>query len=388
MTEPSIDRRIAGALDRAMGGVERMQNALVAALMMPRQGEASTPVGTLPGIESVPETKVRPEPGEVGVQCIDYAPGRTELRAFDDLDALLAVEQPDWAAVRWIRIDGVHPYVVNLVCESLGLHTLAAEDIVHAQQRPRLEEFDSDLFVVAQLMGVSDVGIKTRQLSAFVKPGLLVTFLEKGPDVFAPIVARLKTRNSRLQSNGPDFLVYALLDAVVDSCFPALERFSEELEGLEGVVMSAPEPTQLQRVQIIKHELSAVRRVAWPTRELVHALGRDDTPLVTEMTRTYLRDVDDHLARLTDVVETLREMGNNLSGLYMSVMSNRMNETMRVLTIMASLFIPVTFLAGVYGMNFEHMPELKWEYGYAYVWAVMGGLAVVMGLFFRFRRWF
>ncbi len=386
MTKPSTEARLAGALDRAMTRVERMQTALGAALMLPKQ--ATEIAGSEPGIEHEPETRVRPKDGEVEVRCVDYGAGRTESLAFDDIEALIAApSRPDWASVRWVRIDGVHPYTINEVREAFGLHSLAAEDIAHSRQRPRVEAFGDDLFVVAQVLGIAERGIEARQLSAFVQPGLIITSLEAGPDVFAPVVSRLETNGSRLQSHGPDFLLYALLDTVGDSCFPALERFSEELEGLESLMMSASDRDQLLRVQTIKHELAAVRRVAWPTRELVHALGRDDTPVVTAFTRTYLRDVRDHLAHLADTVETLREMANNLSGLYMSVMSNRMNETMRILTIMASLFIPMTFLAGVYGMNFEYMPELAKPWAYPAFWVICLVVTGALLRFFHKRGW-
>ncbi len=215
----------------------------------------------------------------------------------------------------------------------------------------------------------------------------MLTFQEREGDVWQPVRVRIRDEASSVRHRPVDFLMYALLDAAVDHVFPLLERYGDELEDVEDAVMESSDPKDLQRVQQLRRELVAIRRVLWPTRELLDLLQREETKGLSDHTRTYLRDVYSHVVQSLDIVEAQRDMCSGLTDLYMSQASNRMNEVMKVLTVMASLFIPVTFLAGVYGMNFQHMPELGWRYGYA---AFRGTCALsVVGLlwFFRSRGW-
>ncbi len=378
--------RASSAVDRALGNVDRLRKALGRAIRLPGGSEHDSEAGSPAGIEHRPDARDRPEPGTVSVTCVDYGPDRVTSVEVSDVDAWLA-DVSQSAAVRWIRVEGVHAYVVNRLREAFDLHTLAAEDVVQAAQRPRIEAYGDTLFATVQVLDRVGGELRSNQLSVFAQPGRVITFQEHGPDVCERVAKRLTIAGSRLRASGSDFLLYALLDTVVDLFSPILEVYSLELEGLERVVLSTPTPELLSRVQAIKHDLAAIRRVTWPTRELVHTLARRETTQISELTRTYLQDVRDHIVSVVDIVETLREMGTGLSTLYMSVMSNRMNETMKGLTIMASLFIPITFIAGVYGMNFEHMPELDESWAYPSFWGLCAIVTLGLLLFFRRRGW-
>lgn len=318
------------------------------------------------------------------MRCIDYSPQRVHAYDVDDLDAFLAEPRPGWAAVRWINIDGLHPYVINRVREVIGMHTLAAEDALHVPQRPRLELYNDDLFIIARMLRLVEDKLVSEQISLFVKEGLVVTFQEMHGDVWQPIRDRINIEGSMLRKNDPSYLIYALLDAVVDHCFPILERYGDLLEKLEYDILLSTEVAELHRIHAIKHELSVLRRVLWPTREVLDSMRNTELSIVSDITRTYLRDVYEHTVQIVEIIETFREMAGGLTDLHMSAMSNRMNETMKVLTIMATLFIPITFLAGVYGMNFKYIPEFGWRFAYPVFWGVC--LVNFAGLLWYFRH--
>lgn len=385
----SIGSLIGGAIDHAVGSVGTVGRIVGSALHLPglhRRANHRTHYkpGTVAGIEHLPDVKTPPPPGAVHIQCIDYSPERVVVTDVKDIDAFLAQPRPDWAAVRWINIDGLHPYVINQISRAIGMHTLSAEDVLHVPQRPRVEPYENDLFIVTRMMRLIDDHLTSEQVSLFMRPGLVVTFQELHGDVWQPIRERIHNAGSRLRRNDQSFLVYALLDAIVDHCFPILERYGDLLEELEAQVLGKPDAAVLGRVHGIKRELSVLRRVMWPMREVVAAIRESELGVVSDVTRTFLRDVYEHTVQIVEIIETFREVAGGLTDLHMSAVSNRMNETMKVLTIMASLFIPITFLAGVYGMNFEFIPELGWRYGYP---AFLGAcLTIVGGLLWYFRR--
>jgi magnesium transporter len=224
----------------------------------------------------------------------------------------------------------------------------------------------------------------SEQVSMFLQPGLVVTFQETPGDVWDPIRARIADASMRVRRHDASFLIYALIDAIVDHGFPILERYGELIEAMESAVLDAQPRELLQRIHAIKREMTQLRRTIWPTREVVVTLMQENTPYITAETRTYLRDVYEHTVQLVEIVELYREMASGLSDLFLSAISNRTNQIIKVLTIMASLFIPTTFLAGVYGMNFEHQPEFAWRYGYHMFWAI--ALTVIFGLLAYFWR--
>lgn len=388
----TIGKTLGGAVDLAVGTVEGVGKLVGTALRLPalpglKRGAARhhRPVpGAIGGIEAVPDVDKPPAPGTVYIRCIDYCKDRVESFDVEDLNSFLATPRPEWVTVRWINVDGLAPWVVNRLRETFDFHTLAAEDVLHVPQRPKVEQYDNEIFVTARMMRIIDGHISAEQISMFFRPNLLVTFQETRGDVWEPIRQRIDNKSSRLRAHNAAFLLYALLDAIVDHCFPILEHYGDTLEDMEVQVVETPEPAVLRRVHEIKRELIVLRRVMWPMREVISELQREEHKSITKPVRAFMRDVYDHTIQIIDIIETYREMGGSLTDLYMSSVSNRMNEIMKVLTIMASLFIPITFLAGVYGMNFDAMPELHWRYGYALVWASF--IIVIAGLLVYFRR--
>ena len=325
-----------------------------------------------------------PEVGAIRIRCADFAPEKVEWQDVPDLAAFLQQPRPDWAAVRWLNVDGLHPYVVNALRQHLGFHTLAAEDVLHVPQRPKLETYDGHLFLVARMLSLREERLHQDQISLFLFKDLVLTIQETPGDVWDPIRQRLERLGSRLRTSDASYLLYTLLDAVVDHCFPILESYGDKLEALEAEMLEQPTPAVQQRLHRIKRELANLRRVIWPLREVMSELQRDETEEITPAVKKYMRDVYDHAVQVMDIVETYREMAAGLNDLYMSAVGNRMNEIMKVLTIMASFFIPITFVAGVYGMNFEHIPELGWKYSYYVFWFVC--LSIVGTLIYYFYR--
>ena len=229
--------------------------------------------------------------------------------------------------------------------------------------------------------------IEAEQVSLFVGPNYVLTFQERSGDVFDPVRNRIRQGGPVLRSSGPSYLAYALLDAVIDGYYPLLETFGEKLEGLEDEIVAQPHPAVLQEIHQAKRDLLAIRRAIWPQREAVNTLIRDENPLITETVRVYLRDCYDHCVQIMDGVETYRELAGGLMDVYLSSVGNRQNEVMKVLTIMASIFIPLTFMAGIYGMNFENMPELHAAWGYPLLLVVMVAVTVTMVIFFQRKGW-
>lgn len=321
------------------------------------------------------------------VQCADYGPEKIEFRDVPDLAAFLREPRPEWARIRWLNVDGLHPYVVNQLRQHLGFHTLAAEDVLNTSQRPKLEEYENHLYIVARMLMMNDSSLAQEQVSIFLFKDTVLTVQETPGDVWDPIRQRLQKPASRLRTLDTSYLLYALLDAVVDHCFPILEKYGEILETLEHEVVENPSPRVQQRLHGIKRELAMLRRVIWPLREVVNELHRDETEEISPAVKAYMRDVYDHAVQVIDIVETYREMTGGLNDLYMSSVGNRMNEIMKVLTIMASFFIPITFVAGVYGMNFDNLPELHYKYSYVIFWIICLGITGALGIYFYRKGW-
>ena len=360
-------------------------------------GSRGTRPGDQPGIDHLPEIGVSPPEGAVSMVCIDYSVDRIETFEIDDLDTFLATPAPEWVTVRWVNVSGLYPYTVNRFRESYEFHTLAAEDVLHVPQRPKLEKYDDHLFVIVRMLqlvesasseeGNGYAALQTEQVSLFLFNNTLITFQERAGDVWEPIRVRLQTTQSRIRRSRSNYLLYALLDAIVDHCFPVLEKYGDLLEDLEMEALESPSPVLLHRIHAIKRELALLRRIVWPTRELVDQLYREEDGHISDEVRPFLRDVYEHAIQIVEIIESYREMAAGLTDLYISANSNRMNEIMKVLTIMASLFIPLTFIAGVYGMNFEYMPELHVRWAYPLVWVVFVVLTLGMLIYFRRKGW-
>lgn len=296
--------------------------------------------------------------------------------------------------VTWVNVDGLgDAEVIKQLGEVFKLHRLALEDVVHVHQRAKVDEFDNYLFIVARMIDRSADRIGTEQLSMFLGKNFVLTFQERAGDCLDAIRQRAKDKRGRVRDSGPDYLAYSILDAVVDEYFPILEADGDRLEHLEDAVLADPGPAVAAQVHQIKRELLVLRRGIWPLREAIGALLRGSSPLISAETRLYVRDCHDHTFQVLDLVEVYRELSSGLIEMYMTSVSYRMNEIMKVLTIIATIFIPLTFIVGIYGMNFDpetspwNLPELRSRYGYPIVMGLMALIAGVMLLYFWRKGW-
>jgi len=295
------------------------------------------------------------------------------------------------ATVTWINIDGVHDgELIGKLGSSFGIHPLILEDIMNTAQRPKMEDLGEYIYVVLRMLSIEKgkAGILSEQVSLILGPNFVISFQESaGGDVFDPVRERIRTGKGRLRTLGADYLAYALVDAIVDNYFIVLERLGERVEGLEDELVSEPDQETLHELHELKREMIHVRRSVWPLREVISGLGRDESVLIQRGTGIFLRDVYDHTIQVIDTVESYRDMLSGMLDIYLSSVSNRMNQVMKVLTIIATIFIPLTFIAGVYGMNFRHMPELEWRWGYFVVVGSMLAIGVLMVILFKRKRW-
>jgi magnesium transporter len=345
-----------------------------------RRKRVAPPRGAPPGALAVPVHAV-----ETRIRSICYDAETLDERSIEFLDELSALAEAE-GRVTWIDVQGfANRDALERIGQVFGIHPLALADVVHVPQRPKAEMHDDRLLIVTQMAQLTEPGqIEVEQVSLVLGPGWVVTFQERPGDVFEPVRERLRGATGRIRHMGADFLAYALLDAVIDGYFPVVEAIGGILEQLEDEVMAGPGAAALARIHATRRTLLHLHRVQWRQRDAVHTLLRDESFPFSEPVRIYLRDAHDHAFQTVDAIETYREMAVGLMDVYLSSASHRMNEVMKTLTVMASVFIPLTFVAGVYGMNFERMPELHWEWGYPAVWGFM--LATGLGLLAWFRR--
>jgi magnesium transporter len=279
------------------------------------------------------------------------------------------------------------------VLEKLGncftVHPLALEDILNTEQRPKIDDYGEDLFIVVKLISYNEKKdeVEAEQISLILRPNAVLSFQEKEGDDFAAVKERLRAGKGRLRKMGADYLAYTLLDIVVDQYFVVLERLGERIEVLEGKLLADPGAATLHKIQNLKKEMLLLRKWIWPLREIISSLERGEFPAIHESTRVYLRDVYDHAIQVIDSIEIYRDMLSGMLDIYLSSLNNRMNAVMKVLTIITTIFMPLTFLAGVYGMNFKHMPELDWPWAYPLILAVMAFVAILMLVLFRRKKW-
>ncbi len=342
--------------------------------------------GTAPGT-------LQPRPGASAsrLSVSAYGPDRLVEERIEDVSALDGFLEA-WPTT-WVNVDGLGDTdVLRRLGERFGLHPLALEDVVNLGQRPKVEAYGEQLFIVAR-MASAGAELETEQLGIVLGPGYVLTFQEHPGDCLEPVRQRLRAGRGRIRGAGADYLAYALLDAVVDHYFPILEDSGERLATLQDEVFLRPEQSQIAAIHRVKHELLALRRAIWPLREVLTALQREEYELIGDETRVYVRDCYDHVIQLMDVVELYREMASGLVDAYLSAVSFRSNEVMKVLTIVGAIFIPLTFIAGIYGMNFDpsaspwNMPELGWAFGYPVALGAMAVVAAGLLLYFRHRRW-
>jgi magnesium transporter len=292
--------------------------------------------------------------------------------------------------VTWVNVHGVHEVeILEKFGNCFGVHPLVMEDILNTDQRPKIENYGEDLFIVLKMLSYDEKKgeISAEQVSLVLRSNAVLSFTEKEKGAFTPIQERLRSGKGRLRKMGADYLAYTLLDIIVDHYFAILEKLSEKIEELEEKLVTNPTTPILQKIQNLKREMIFLRKWVWPLREVISSLERGELSWIQEGTRFYLRDVYDHTIQVMDTVETFREVLSGMMDIYLSSINNRMNAVMKVLTIIATIFMPLTFLAGVYGMNFKHMPELEWQWGYPLLWVFMILIVVFMLISFRKKKW-
>ena len=344
-----------------------------------RSQKAGLPPGVL-----IPVTRERAE--KVRISVIDYDESNVEEKEIRTLQEVLPFR--DSPTVTWINIDGIHDTeIIEKIGSDFGIHPLVLEDIVNTGQRPKMEDFDAYIYVVLRMLCLEKDGVRSEQVSIILGPNFVISFQEMPGDVFNPIRERLRGTKWRIRKLGADYLAYALIDMIVDNYFLILETFGDQIEELEAELMERPTPSLLHSIHSIKRELISLRKSVWPLRELISGLERNESKIIAASTRVYFRDVYDHTIQVMDTVETYRDMVAGMLDTYLSSISNRMNEVMKVLTIIATIFIPITFVAGIYGMNFHNMPELAWRWGYFAALGLMGLIGVVMLIYFRRKHW-
>jgi magnesium transporter len=297
-------------------------------------------------------------------------------------------------ATVWLNVEGVrHGATVREVGRVFGLHPLALEDVVHTHQRPKVEDYGDHAFVVLRMAELRAGELFNEQLSMFLGKGFVLTFLEDPGDCLDPVRERLRQGRGRLRAAGADYLAYSILDAVLDHYFPVLEAYGERLERLEEALLRTPRHANALELHRLRHDLLALRRAAWPIRDALTDLHHGELALFGPETLPYLRDAADHAVRVLELVETYREFATSLLDIYLSSISNRMNEVMKVLTLIGSIFIPLNFIAALYGMNFNpersplNMPELNWYWGYPFALTLMSGVVILMLVFFHKKGW-
>jgi magnesium transporter len=350
-----------------------------------RLKRSSEKIGLPPGpLVHIGERRIE----ESKITVIDYDTGTLQERSNVTLEGCIPFKEKP--TVTWFNVTGIHD--VQLI-ENLGkifnLHPLLLEDILHTDQRPKVEDFDDYLFIILKMLSYDEEKneMQAEQTSLVLGANFVLSFQESEGDIFDPVRERIRNGKGHIRSSGSDYLAYALIDAIVDNYFLILEKIGDRIEILQEDVLSDPGPETLQHIQKIKRDMIFLRKSIWPLREAISLLQRLESPLITEGVGIYLRDVYDHTIQVIDSIETFRDMASGTLDVYLSSLSNKMNEVMKVLTIIATIFIPITFIVGVYGMNFKWMPELEWHWGYPAVWLVMISIGVFMLISFKRKNW-
>jgi magnesium transporter len=325
---------------------------------------------------------------KVKITVIDYDRENFEEKEVEKIEECFT--DKDKPTVTWINVDGLQEVgIIEKVGAHFGIHPLVLEDILHTGQRPKVEDLGDYIFIVLKMLYHDDQEDEMlgEQVSLLLGQNCVISFQEREGDIFNPIRERIRNSKGRIRRAGADYLAYALVDAIVDHYFVILEKMGEKIESLEEELVTNPTPETLQIIHKLKRNLIFLRKSVWPLREVINALERGESPLITEPTGIYLRDVYDHSIQVIDTIETFRDMVSGMLDIYLSSLSNRMNEVMKVLTIIATIFIPLTFIAGIYGMNFKFMPELEWHWGYPTALIVMLLIVGSMFIYFRRKKW-
>jgi magnesium transporter len=353
----------------------------MAKLTKKRSKKAGLPPGTLVHIGEKLTEKTR-------IAGVEYDGQDFQEKELETLETCYLF--PKGPSVTWVNVIGVHQVeVLEKLGNCFGVHHLALEDILNTEQRPKIEDYGEDLFIVVKLISSNEERdeVEAEQISLILRPNAILSFQEKEGDAFSTVKERLRAGKGRLRKMGADYLAYTLLDIVVDQYFVVLERLGERIEVVEGRLLADPDTTTLLKIQYLKKEMLLLRKWIWPVREVISSMERGKFPGIQESTQIYLRDVYDHTIQVMDTVEIYRDMLSGMLDIYLSSLNNRMNAVMKMLTIIATIFMPLTFLAGVYGMNFKHMPELDLLWGYPIILILMAFVAVLMLTLFKRKKW-
>ncbi len=346
-----------------------------------RSKKAGLPPGTLVHIGEKKTEKVR-------ISIIDYDETNFEEKEIKTIEEGFPFK--DKPTVTWINIDGIHDLeIIEKIGKYFDLHSLTLEDIVNTEQRPKIEDFEDYLFIVLKMLYYNEIADETQveQVSLILGTNFVISFQEREGDVFNPIRERLRSGKGRTRKMRADYLTYTLIDAIVDNYFISLEKLGEKMESMEEELVTNSTPETPQAIHHLKREMIFLRKSVWPLREVVNHLERGESTLIHGSTGVYLRDVYDHTIQVIDTIETSRDILSGMLDIYLSSVSNRMNQIIKVLTIIATIFMPLTLIAGIYGMNFEYMPELGWRWGYPVVLLVMVVVGISMFVYSRRKKW-
>jgi magnesium transporter len=322
------------------------------------------------------------------ISVVNYNKSTLKKHTVKSVEELLPYKTAD--TITWVIVDGLKDVgIIDAIGQHFDIHGLVLEDILNTHQRPKFEEFNDYLYIVVKAISLGNEAftVDYEQISLLILNNFVFTFMEKPDELFDPILNRLDNDKSQIRNLGADYLAYIIMDTVVDEYFVLQDTFDELIESVEDKLLSDPSSETLATIQKIKRELIFLRRSVSPLRELLAAIQRSESPLLNEKTRHYFGDVYDHAIRIIEAIESYRDLIAGMLDIYLSSVSNKMNETMKVLTVFASIFIPLTFIAGVYGMNFEYMPELKWRWGYPALWIFFISVSVFLLRFFKKKKW-
>lgn len=347
-----------------------------------RSKKAGLPPGSLVHIGEQKTDRVK-------ITIMEFGESECTEQVVDSFDRCFPMK--DKSIVTWINVDGIH-HVDTLakLGECYGFHPLVLEDILNTDQRPKMEDYDGYLFVVLKILTSNSGSIDETmvdQFSMIIGSNYVISFQEKETDLFATLAERIRNSKSRIRKMGADYLTYTLLDTIVDRYFLVLENLGERLETLEEELVTHPDNPTLHEIHTLKREMIFLRRSVWPLREVISALQRADSNIISPHTHVYLRDIYDHTIQVIESMETYRDILSGMLDIYLSSISNRLNSVMKVLTVIATIFMPLTFIVGFYGMNFKYIPGLEWDYGYLVCLLGMAGISVLMLLYFRRKKW-
>lgn len=346
----------------------------------------SSKVGSVPGTPTfIGEQKLE----NVIIDIIEYTPEFLKESNNISFDALLKLYSNN-LSVKWINIKGIHDInLIENIGRMLNIHPLTLEDLVNTNHRTKIEIFQDYIFFVVKVVKYDDVTktLSIDHVSLILGENYVVTFSEENDDVFNSVRERITSSKGRIRNMKSDYLAYALVDSVVDCYYSTMEKIGEHIESIEDIVMSDPKPKDIVEIHQLKRDMLRLRKALWPLREEISILQKSENKLIYSETRLFFYDLYEHIIQISDMIDVFREILFSTHDIYLSSVSNKMNETMKLLTVIGTIFIPLTFIVGVYGMNFENMPELKWHWGYYFIWGIMVVISFGMLIFFRRKKW-